>query len=286
MSQSPQAPALADLGPEETFNILVAWVEERMKTLQAPGTPGILVGISGTDSIITFLVCAKALENIGRADKMVGLNFEHTLKNEIDMAGTATCIKDTFNWVAHDILPWLQQKAPQAQIEIDSSLEQSDEDMRWALLRKRTKQGLNPRQGLAGGDYLILAGSRNDTEETLGLYSQSSKCADILPIINLSKTQVLDLCAWLGVPQIAIDKSREVDCDCGRFETQANYMRELDLYIKFKRGEITKEVLEASMDKEALIAVRSFFAEERLTNAHHGDTPYKPPADQLKRIPV
>lgn len=268
------------IDPQATFDALVAWTQNKATEQRAPG---FVVGLSGTDSILTFLVCAKALENLGRPQNLVGLNFEHETKNEDDGHNGVVCLKQTYNWVAHEIFPYLQQMAPQASLEINNLIPHSDENLRNGYIQSRAVRDLNPRAGLSG-TYLLWAGSRNATEDALGLFTQSSKAAAILPLKTIPKSAVLQLCAYFNVPQIAIDKSREVDCDCGRFEVQANHLMELDLYIAFRQGRVTKDVLEALVPKDVLIAVRSFYAEEVETNRYHHATPYAPDADLTVRV--
>lgn len=261
------------LDPERTFDAIVEWIAN---TCREERTPGLIVGLSGTDSILTFLACARALERLGMPERLVGVNFEHGSKNEFNGAGTAfTCVKSDFNWVANDIFPWLVKQAPKAVLEVDRSIPHSDDNKRWGALLSRAIAGTGHRQGLLSNHFFPV-GTRNATEEALGSYSQISKSVSMQPIIRLFKSEVLEICAHLGVPQVAIDKSRDVDCDCGRFDTQARYMRELDLFVMCKLGLLSRAGLEKIVPPEALNAVTEFYVEETSANEFRRHTPYIP----------
>ena len=267
----PATPRKLDLG--KTFENIVSWIGE---TALKERAPGLIVGLSGTDSILTFLACAKAFERMGKTEKVLGLNFEHISKNEF--AGKEQpfqCAKSEFNWVANDIFPWLKKQAPGVALEIDSSIPHSDDNKRWGHLFSRAVSSNDPRHGLSSAHYFPV-GTRNATEQVLGTYSQLSKSVSMLPIVGLFKSEVLELCNYLGVPQIAIDKSREIDCDCGRFDTQANHVRELDLFIMHKQGLLSRDYINANIPREVLNAVVAFYVEETATNSYRPRTPYLP----------
>ena len=98
----------------------------------------------------------------------------------------------------------------------------ADEIQRWTNLLRASKHY----QGW-------LVGSRNRTEETLGTYSMASRLATFLPIVNVWKSDVMELCAALGVPQDVIDSSRRADPDCGRPQEMAEIPLEtIDAYLK------------------------------------------------------
>ncbi len=266
----PSAPRKLD--PARTFDSIVSWIERMAKRERAPG---LIIGLSGTDSILTFLAAAKAFERMGRGDKVLGLNFEHASKDTpVDPAKPFQCVKSDFNWVANDIFPWLRQQAPQAQLEIDASILHNDDNKRWGHLFSRAVRDNDPRSGLTS--YYFPVGTRNATEDVLGTYSQLSKSVSMMPIIDLFKSEVLEICEYLGVPEIAIEKSKEIDCDCGRFDTQANHMRELDLYIMHKKGMLSREYLRQNMPADVLNAVTEFYVEESYNNDYRARTPYRP----------
>lgn len=271
--QLPPAVTPRRIDPQRTFDSIAGWIADEAKKERAPG---LIVGLSGTDSILTFLACARAFEMLGKPTKVLGLNFEHGSKN--DFAGADqpfACVKSTFNWVAQDIFPWLREKAPHAQLEIDATIPHSDDNKRWGHLFSRAVSANDARHGLLS-EHFFPVGTRNATEQALGTYSQLSKSVSMLPIVDLYKSEVLEICAYLGVPQIALDKSREIDCDCGRFDTQANHMRELDLFIMHRQGLLARDYINTAIPKPVLAAVMEFYVEERANNDYRPRTPYRP----------
>ena len=264
------------LDPAATFDAIVTWVQ---KTAEAERAPGLIVGISGTDSILTFLACARAFERMGKPDKVLGLHFEHASKNTmIDNDPNRQCAAPEPDWVGRDIIPWLKTQAPQALFETDASITHSDDNRRWGHLFSRAVRQTDARHGMTSQHYFPV-GTRNATEEALGTYSQISKAVSMLPLIGIYKSEVLQLCQYLGVPQIAIDKSREIDCDCGRFHVQANHMHALDLYIMHRHGLLAREYLKANIAPDVLASVAEFYAEEGAQNSYRPRTPYRPASD-------
>lgn len=279
MSPSPIADGLPltprQLDLAKTFDSIVTWIQD---TAVRERAPGLIIGLSGTDSILTFLASAEAFKRLGKPEKVLGVNFQHQSKNEF--AGKDQpfqCVASEFNWVARDILPWLRERTPEAQLEIDSSIPHSDDNKRWGHLFSRAVSANDPRHGFTSNHFFPV-GTRNATEQALGTYSQLSKSVSLLPIVGLYKTEVLELCAYLNVPAIAIEKSREIDCDCGRFDTQANHMRELDLFIMHKQGLLSRDYLTQHIAPDVLNAVIEFYVEETSSNNYRNRTPYLPEA--------
>lgn len=269
----PKTPRQID--PEQTFLALSKWIETTVTEQRAPG---LIIGLSGTDSILTFLAAAKALENLGRQDRLLGVHYCTPEDQETGVDKTTQhkfrCVKDEFNWVVNDIYPWLKQQAPQAKLEIDHSEGFDNDHIRWGRLFSRAVANIAQNQSLANDHYFTL-GTRNATEDYLGTYSQISKAVSMQPLIHIYKSEVLQICEALGVPQIALDKSREVDCDCGRFDTAAHYLEEVDAYIMKRKGELSGEFIKA-MPRETQTAVMEYVLEEEERNRFRDITPYRP----------
>ncbi len=263
------------IDPAATFASISDWIA---KTAKRQGAPGLIVGVSGTDSILTFLACADAFEKLGKPERVLGVNFEHASKNERSDSGKIKCVSDNFNWVSHHIYPWLKERAPEAVFEIDSSIEHSDDNLRWGHLFSRAIRDV-PAGGEMTSQHYFPVGTRNTTEHHLGSYTQISKAVGIMPIIDLFKSEVIEICEYLGVPQIAIDKSREIDCDCGRFDIPAFHMQELDWVIMAKKGLLSNAFLEENIKPQLLQDIKSFEMEERVLNGFRDKTPYQPESD-------
>lgn len=260
------------INPAETFQRVVSWIRNRALK---DNMPGIIVGVSGTDSLVVFLAAHAAFKELGRPESVMAVNFVHpgTLKKAAD-GGVSCAAGDEKNWFALHVMPWLKETAPDARYALDDSIEFSDDNKRWGNIFSRAISDTELNHGMLG-KYRLVAGTRNRTEAVLGTYTLLSRTPSLQPVEHLYKTQILDICAHLGVPDIAIRKSREVDCDCGRFEVQANHLDELDHYIMAQQGEIDPLHLD-SIDRDVLSAVRNFYIEERENNAFREKVPYRP----------
>ncbi len=266
----PDQPRIID--PEATFDSVSGWIADTARQQRAPG---FIVGLSGTDSILTFLACYDAMKRLGMPHRVLGLHFEHATRPV--QPGQITCATPADHaWVKNDIFPFLRERAPEAILEIDDTIQYGDENRRWGHLMSRAVSAADPRQGLLSTQYFFPVGTRNATEEALGTYSMISKSVSMLPLVDIYKSEVLDICRFLDVPQIAIDKSGEVDCECGRFQVQANYIRELDLFIMHKKGLLSKAFIESAIPADILRDVREFYIEETHFNGFRANTPHRP----------
>lgn len=263
------------IDPEATFESVVNWVEQ---TARQENAPGAIIGISGTDSILVFLACAEAFKRLGKPEAVVGVHYGPELDAEQDLEpGKFTCVSSEFNWVAIDIFPWLSAQAPDAKLELNHSPGYKDDHVRWGRLFSRAVSEVGQGQGMSN-NYYFPVGTRNATEDYLGTYSQISRAVSMQPIVNLYKSEVLEVCKFLGVPQVALDKSREVDCDCGRFDTAALYLEEVDAFIMKEKGELSKEFVKG-WDMEVRASVMEYVLEEKERNAFREQTPYRPSQD-------
>ena len=269
-TDTPKTPRTID--PEATFESIVQWIQEKASQERAPG---LIVGISGTDSILTYLTCAEAFKRLDKADHVIGVHYGPKLSDEETGATDSTlCMVHEFNWVAKDIFPWLKQKSPESKLELDSSDGYNDDNVRWGRLFSRAVRDTDNDNSLSA-DHYFTVGTRNATEDFLGTYSQVSKAVSIQPLIHLYKSEVLKLCEYLNVPQIAMDKSRQVDCNCGRFDTAANHLEEVDAYIMKSQGLLSKDYIE-KMPSEVKAAIMEYVLEEESRNNFRTVTPYRP----------
>lgn len=253
----------------ETFLRTVSWIKNRAVKDKMPG---IIVGVSGTDSLVVFLAAYAAFKELGRPQAVMAVNFVHP--GTLQKTGISCAADNDKGWFAQHIMPWLRQVAPDATYSLDDSIPFSDDNKRWGNIFSRAISDTELNHGMLG-KYRLVAGTRNRTEAVLGTYTLLSRSPSLQPIEHLYKTQILDICAYLNVPPIAMQKSREVDCDCGRFEVQANHLDALDHYIMAQQGDLDPAYLDA-MDVDVLAAVRNFYIEERENNAFREKIPYRP----------
>jgi NAD(P)-dependent dehydrogenase (short-subunit alcohol dehydrogenase family)/NH3-dependent NAD+ synthetase len=91
-----------------------------------------------------------------------------------------------------------------------------------------------------------LVGSRNKTEEITGLYSLASRVATFMPLSNIWKSDVMELCDQVGVPAEIMASSRRADPDCGRPEELSEIpLEKIDLYLKVQEGLLASSCLES-----------------------------------------
>lgn len=247
------------IDPAATFEAIVQWIHD--KSIQEKA-PGLIMGLSGTDSILTYLACAKAFERLGKPGRVLGLHFTGGADSKLD-------------WVVEQVYPWLKNQMPQAALEIDTDAGGSDDQIRWGRLFSRAVKDTAAKDSLAS-NYYFTVGTRNATEEHLGTYSQLSTAVSMMPIIDLYKSEVLEICEWLGVPKIAMQKSCEVDCACGRFQVAADYLREVDLWVMQRKGMLSRSYIEQNVPPDVRNTVLEYVIEEESRNKFRKRTPYKP----------
>ena len=246
--------------PIAQFDAAVAWMRE---LIVARNMPGAVVGISGTDSILAFIICARAFAACGKGDRVLGIHYGAPfppVDKTPEQLEKILSVNPSYRWVARSIVPWLRDKAPQAQVVTDDSIDFTDDYQRWASLMRSSLSGAARTEMLDAANCYWVVGTRNATEQALGTYSNISGAVSVQPIINLYKSDILKICAGLGVPQLAIDKSRQVDCDCGRYDLAADHIDEVDMLIKLRAGAIAegdivmpadlREKLEAFIDQQ------------------------------------
>lgn len=269
-------PLLHRAGPLTAFNDVAAWIADMAVQHNAPG---LMMGLSGTDSIVSFLACAKAFNELGKPDRVVGIHYGAAYPpagKTPEMIAQSIEILPSFMWFPRVILPWLQKTAPNAQILHDSSIGQYEHELHWANLFKRSLDGAMRREAMPDNHGYWIVGTRNATEDALGTYSNLSKSASVEPIINLYKSEVLEICRALGVPEVAINQSRQVDCDCGRFDIAANHIEEVDAVLLSRRGKISRDLLEKKLGADLLGELEKFVEDQIRYAGFKKQIPYTP----------
>jgi hypothetical protein len=261
---------------EDEIDAHVVWLANVLEREEAPG---VIVGISGTDSILSYILCCEAFKRLGKPLQNVrGVNFQHQTQDKfVEMNQPFVCMEsDDTTWVEREIFPWLQERYPDARLEVDTSIPHSKDGARWGAIHDKAKEEVNGRGDMLAGTYYFPVGTRNATEQAIGAYTIITGAVSLFPIIDILKSNVIDICEYLKVPQIAIDKSKEIDCDCGRFEIQAYHMLELDEYILKKVYLIGHDLPIVHGTPEVQHDVKCFFIEENLLNNFKMTIPYKP----------
>lgn len=107
------------------------------------------------------------------------------------------------------------------------------EAARWALVSVRARTS-----------DAWLVGSRNRSEHVFGTFSLASRVATFLPLAGVWKSDVMTLCAAIGVPDGITASSRKADPECGRPANLAEISLEsIDLFLQVKTGELDSGAL-------------------------------------------
>lgn len=206
------------------FDSVVQWLHDDI--IIAKKAPGFIVGLSGTDSIVAFLAAYKAFEKVGRPERVMGVHFAPSRDFLEDYPEA-----QAHTWFSKQVIPWLKTQAPKADFVVDTSIDWRFDGLRWGMLADMSVIASSPRRMRYSEEKYWVVGTRNRTEDVLFNYSVASTVASIQPIIRLWKSEIMDICEYLQVPKLVIDKSCEADCICGREQLRAVYGRELDALL-------------------------------------------------------
>jgi len=167
---------------------------------------GLLVPVSGgSDSALCFWLCCQAFP-----DKTMGIHVGDQLR----------CRQ------------WLEsigkvQHLPEANTTGDKEV------VRWACF-----------QSICLKERRWLVGSRNRSEEVFGTFSLASRMATYLPLSGVWKSEVMDVCKLIGVPEEIRASSRQADPDCGRPREMSEIPLELiDQFLQVRAGELPEQAL-------------------------------------------
>ena len=88
--------------------------------------PGFLIGLSGTDSLVTFLAAGKAFEKVGRPNRVLGVHFAPSEDFLYDHPEAETHL-----WFREEVIPWLKTQLPGAEVVVDTSIDWRCDGLRW-----------------------------------------------------------------------------------------------------------------------------------------------------------
>lgn len=190
------------------FDNLIERLSNKITMSKTP-VPGFIMGLSGTDSIVTFILLYETMRLHGQHHRLRGI---HYIAPELHMG-----------WFEAKVIPWLRERCPDADVWTSLTCDKNEDEDRWLLLTR-----------MAHNENYWIASAVNCTEKNLGTYSIVNKSASIWPIGNVWKTDVMEYCNLLGVPKIVIDKARLPDCLCGRDELAAQNLELIDKILQHK----------------------------------------------------
>jgi NH3-dependent NAD+ synthetase len=216
--------------------------------------PGLVIGLSGTDSILAFLICAKAFQRIGRPERLVGIHY-----------GTD-----------YGEAEWLRSQAPGSPILIDSTIAEDNDGLRWGSLMEFSVRDPHTQELRSANDRFWVVGTMNKTESVLLNFSNLSQSVSVQLLAELWKSEILELCRYLGVPMSTIAKSCQADCACGRDDFAAAHIPELDWVLMAQRGTLAPAFLQKHMPSALRVQLESYAKTQIESAAFKRDIPYRP----------
>lgn len=226
----------------QKFESLVERLVNKIELSQTP-VPGFIMGLSGTDSIIAFLLCYEALARKNMANRMFGIHYADKFFNN-------TVFRNKI------MKEWLPSKCPEADFIVAVPTGGNTEQLRWADLHTRAVE-----------ENYWIAGTMNATEKELGSYSNISTAVSLQPIRSFWKSEILELCKEFDVPEQIIQNARIPDCLCGRAELAAENIELIDDILRFK-------VDISNHDPQLLTNLYSFIQDEKRQNDFKKRIPY------------
>ncbi len=177
------------------------WIAERVKSA---GAKGAVLGLSGgLDSSVTAVLCKKALD-----ENVLGLLMPcHSDPKDLEHAKLIT---EKFNIKTETI------DLSEAYDTIARSLPEGDQISR-ANIKPRLR--MLTLYYFANLKKYLVVGTGNKTELLIGyLTKHADSAADILPLGDLFKTQVIELARELGIPDEIINKSPSAGLWKGQYD--------------------------------------------------------------------
>lgn len=223
------------------------------------GCPGLLTGLSGTDSGLAFKMAYDALKPLGMADRLCGVYYGRRDKD------TGLPIQPRMR----ALYEWIREEMPEAYLDVSDLIEQklpNDDYERWADIRRRTLVVPGTHGSWEPGEHFWAVTPRNRTEVILGNFSLDSAAASLSPIEELYKSDVLALCAHFGLPEKVIEGSRLPDCLCGREELASSNIELIDDILD---ADLSGRYLDLSgHDPHLIEQLYAHIHEKKLNNAH------------------
>ncbi len=219
------------MNAENTADRLIEWIKGRIQTANARG---VVIGLSGgIDSSVLAALCVRAAP-----DGLLGLIMPCHSNPEDEMY--ARMVVDKFG---------IPVKKVELDGVFDTFIRTVGEGNAAASKDNLCVANLKPRLRMmtlyfyANKLGRIVAGSGDRSEIAVGYFTKyGDGAADIFPLGNLLKTEVQELGAYLGVPQIIVEKPPSAGLWPGQVsegELGISY-KEIDRYIK--TGEAAPEV--------------------------------------------
>ncbi len=265
------------INPASTFDALVQWFYDEV--VIARQAPGLLIGLSGTDSLVTFLAAYEAFARAGKPSRVWGVHFAPSDDFLYDHPEAQVHL-----WFSKEIIPWLREKTKGAPITVDTSIDWRCDGLRWGAMADMSVVSNDHRRAIRlPEDQYWVVGTRNRSENTLLTYSNASMLASLQPLIHLWKSEILQISEYLGVPKLAISKSCETDCICGRERLPASHPQELDLLLMLHVGELNEKYVKGNVSEDLRRQLGAYIGSQIGKGCFKNRIPYQPDQSVVRR---
>ncbi len=196
-------------------------------TMSQTQVPGFIVGLSGTDSIVAFDILNSALARMDMGGRLKGIHYV------AEGARPGAFVREA--------IPWMQNRYGKEAITVATPLGGNHDPQRWADLQLRSINEISKDDSgqiriapLEQSESYWVAGTINATEHALGKHSIGANAVSIQPIRSIWKSDIMEACKIMGVPQLIMDNARLPDCLCGRDEIAAEHIELIDDILKYR----------------------------------------------------
>lgn len=250
-------------GTAKKIQLLTERLAEKILKSATP-VPGFILGVSGTDSLAALDILVQAVCLSGQKIPIHAVHYVTSTR--------AVARSDSFRNAG---VPWIMERYWHAvKTTVAKPWGCNQDPQRWADLHLRALNsfGAEDEDGhsvrtLPEGKNFWVSGTMNATEWELGTYSMLSTAVSLQPIRSLWKTEVLQLCADIGVPQCVMEAARIPDCWCGRDEIAAENIELVDKILQHR-------VDPREVSAELLAAVMQWVGETKRANAFKRRVPF------------
>lgn len=239
---------------KELSEKLVSWIRKQVSQARAKG---IVAGLSGgVDSSVTAVLCKQALPDHS-------LSLIMPCHSSSDDLAHARLVAEKFD-LAHETVPL--EETFDALLKLYRANQPTKEEEKIAQANLKPRLRMITLYYFANKLGYLVAGTGNKSELMVGYFTKyGDGGADILPLGNLLKTQVLELARELDIPEEIIQKPPSAGLWKGQTDEEELGLtyQVLDHYLKTgeAEGEIKEKIdsmIEGSSHKRNILLIPPF----------------------------